>query len=58
MNLELNTRVREVISDINCQAINHAETGLRAYIQRNNLLIFDDLIINLHVPLQNETTRG
>ncbi|MEO6914264.1 MAG: UvrD-helicase domain-containing protein, partial [Chitinophagaceae bacterium] len=45
---DLAKKISQVISDINCQAINAAQTGLREYMQRNNLLTFDDLIFNLH----------
>ncbi|MEJ7767319.1 MAG: exodeoxyribonuclease V subunit beta [Chitinophagaceae bacterium] len=45
---DLKEKTHQVISDINCQAINIITTGLEDFKQRNNLLSFDDMIINLH----------
>lgn len=41
-------KTNQVINDINCQAINIVSAGLEEYKQRNNLLSFDDMIVNLH----------
>lgn len=40
-----------VINNINCQAINAVEKGIEDYKQRNNMLSFDDMIVNLHKAL-------
>lgn len=37
-----------VMNNINCHAINVVSAGLEEFKQRNNLLSFDDMIINLH----------
>lgn len=47
----LQEKKQQVINDINCQAINSISAGLEEYKQRNNLLSFDDMIINLHKAL-------
>lgn len=45
---EIDKKIWQVMNDINCQAINVVSAGLEEYKQRNNLLSFDDMIINLH----------
>ncbi len=41
-------KTKQVINDINCQAINAVSAGMDTYKQRNNMLSFDDMIVNLH----------
>ncbi|TDH24173.1 exodeoxyribonuclease V subunit beta [Segetibacter sp. 3557_3] len=45
---DISSRIQQVINDISCQAINIVSAGLEDYKQRNNLLSFDDMIVNLH----------
>jgi exodeoxyribonuclease V beta subunit len=54
---EVTDRVRQVLHDVYCQAINAVQQGMQEYKQRNNLLSFDDMIVHLHEALtsrQNE----
>ncbi len=51
---DIKTRVQQVINDINCQAINVVSEGLEEYKHRNNLLSFDDMIVNLHRALMEK----
>lgn len=44
-------KIQKVINDTNCQAINIVSAGMEEYKQRNNLLSFDDMIVNLHKAL-------
>ena len=48
---ELNKHLQDAIVQINCFAISKIGTGIENYKQRNNLLSFDDMIVNLHKAL-------
>ncbi len=54
---EVQNRIRQVIADINCQAINIVAAGIEEYKQRNNLLSFDDMIVNLHKAFTERENR-
>jgi exodeoxyribonuclease V beta subunit len=51
---ELKRKVVEIINDTNCQAINAVTNGLDDYKLRNNLMSFEDMIVNLHKALTNQ----
>ncbi len=46
-----NQKLQEIINQILCLAINKVSDAIDIYKQRNNLLSFDDLIVNLHKAL-------
>ncbi len=48
---ELNNHLQNVIVEINCFAISKISAAIENYKQRNNLLSFDDMIVNLHKAL-------
>jgi exodeoxyribonuclease V beta subunit len=48
---DIKQKIEQVINDTNCQAINSVTAGMEEYKQRNNLLSFEDMIVNLHRAL-------
>ncbi len=48
---DIKAKISNVVNDTICQAINSVVTGLEVFKQRNNLLSFDDMIVNLHKAL-------
>lgn len=40
--------LRDIVFNLNCQAITMVRAGVQANKQRNNLMGFDDMIVNLH----------
>ena len=51
-------QLQKLIIYINCFAISKITSGLQEYKQRNNLLSFDDMIVNLHRALADESNSN
>lgn len=49
---EIKGLLRQIISRLNCQAINYITRGVRDHKRRYNQVSFDDMIVNLHTALQ------
>jgi exodeoxyribonuclease V beta subunit len=55
---DIKLKIEQAINDTNCQAINAVTMGMEEYKQRNNLLSFEDMIVNLHKALtERENVR-